>query len=127
MSQRGRPSKPKQKQVQPEPSVQQKLAQSLQKRDQWRKVAADQNQTPASAAAAAGLARSWDAAALAYQKALLPADPQSQDPFLDRLLGLDPLEGLYRSQSQPSGSPETPETSTGPETSTSTGSPPPTT
>ena len=56
------------------PSTHEKLKNALAKRDFWRKAAADPAQTPSSAAAATSLAKSWDAAALAYQKALMPPD-----------------------------------------------------
>jgi hypothetical protein len=60
---------------QPKPlSTHEKLKNALAKRDFWRKAAADPAQTPSTAAAAIDLAKSWDAAALGYQKALMPPD-----------------------------------------------------
>jgi hypothetical protein len=93
---------------------QEKLALAQQKQDLWSKVAADPGQTPESAAAASQLSRSWGAAALLAQKALAPPpapqDPNSPDPFLGKLLGMD-----QSPEPQQSSSP-TPDTSTKPET-----------
>ena len=61
------------------PSTHEKLKNALAKRDFWRKAAADPAQTPSSAAAATSLAKSWDAAALAYQKALMPPDEDADE------------------------------------------------
>jgi hypothetical protein len=65
---------------QPKPlSTHKKLKNALAKRDFWRKAAADPAQTPSSAAAASDLAKSWDAAALAYQKALMPPNEDADE------------------------------------------------
>jgi hypothetical protein len=56
------------------PSTHEKLKYALAQRDFWRKAAAGPAQTPSSAAAASDLAKSWEAAALGYQKALMPPD-----------------------------------------------------
>ena len=71
---------PKEVEQQPKPlSTHEKLKNALAKRDFWRKAAADPAQTPSSAAAASDLAKSWDAAALAYQKALKPPNEDADE------------------------------------------------
>ncbi len=90
----GRPSNPKQPQR--ELSPEQKLQNALAKRDFWRKAAADPKQSPEGAAAAASLARSWDSAALAYRKALLPPEEDADESNPARAVNLSLPPDLAR-------------------------------
>ncbi len=119
----------------PELTLEEKLQNAIQKRDLWRQVAARPELKRETAAFAASLAQSWDAAAPAYQKALMPeeagapntdpyllGDPHLLgDPYLLRLLMPEQLAAMLLgspSPNPPTSSPQSEQPSTKPETST---------